>query len=872
MDNEPFPVLGFLAFALAVASLFWLRRLSKRLDRLQRLLNAERAGTDDSSFAAASTARSRPAESAEARTEVSRQPAATLRRSTGRVRQALRLGRAQNGGDGAGAQPNWMVWLGGISVALAGVFLVKYSIDQGLLTPWTRVALGTGTGFAMHALAEWLPGRTGRRHPAFSALAAAGSVTLCAAALAALHLYELIPPLAAFGFLAWVSLATTSLALRHGPVFAALGMIGSYAVPLLVGGESGRIVGVLIYTLLVSATVLLVIRYIYRSWLWWGMLAGSVFWWLVSLSGDHADGYRGFYLALLAGAIVWLPSIDWRREAESGRATGVAIRSGWQLLVGTGSGFPAGIEAGIRSALVALTVGQGISIAIEPFSAIAAVSWTPLVVVLFLAGRYRKRCAALAWVSLAVHSAAWVSTALEIQDFRILWAASPPDAQAGLPVFAACIASIYTALSCWNARSRSSVALWASLAAASPVCWLAIAFAVATDRTHSWEWTFVSAVLGLLYWLVGRRLFREGRYSIASWTVLGLSGAYSLAAAMAFREAGLTLALAIQAIPLAWLAVRHGASNVEWIAKGVLAAVVVRLTFNPWLPAYAEGSYWIWWTYGGATLSSFVASRFAISLPRLQRWIEAVAAQLLVLTCWAVTRDLLYGGELFASKYGLQEAAINTAVWGGLGLAYHWRSRVSQHVAVVYRWASRAVLSMSLANYGGILLILNPLWGKEAVGETQIWNLLLLAYGAPVVLAYLASRYCEPIGARLAGKVAPLALFVFVSLEIRHLWQGALDLALPTADGEMATYSIVWLCMAVGAIIAGGMRFGPGVYRAGMALLLLTTCKVFVVDMSGLTGLLRAGSFMGLGLSLLGLAYLHQRLGRVNTAPDARNS
>ena len=152
---------------------------------------------------------------------------------------------------------------------------------------------------------------------------------------------------------------------------------------------------------------------------------------------------------------------------------------------------------------------------------------------------------------------------------------------------------------------------------------------------------------------------------------------------------------------------------------------------------------------------------------------------------------------------------------------------------------------MSLANYGGVLLILNPLWGAEAVGETRVWNLLLLAYGAPVILAYLASRHYEPFGARLPGKVAPLALFVFVCLEIRHLWQGALDLALPTGEGEMATYSVVWLCMAVGAILAGGMRFGPGVYRAGMALLLLTTCKVFLVDMSGLTGLLAPGASPG---------------------------
>ena len=36
--------------------------------------------------------------------------------------------------------------------------------------------------------------------------------------------------------------------------------------------------------------------------------------------------------------------------------------------------------------------------------------------------------------------------------------------------------------------------------------------------------------------------------------------------------------------------------------------------------------------------------------------------------------------------------------------------------------------------------------------------------------------------------------------------------------------------------------------------------KIFLIDMSGLQGLWRVASFMGLGLSLLGLAWLHQRM------------
>jgi hypothetical protein len=35
---------------------------------------------------------------------------------------------------------NWLVWLGGVALALGGAFLVKLSIDYGLLIPGVRVA------------------------------------------------------------------------------------------------------------------------------------------------------------------------------------------------------------------------------------------------------------------------------------------------------------------------------------------------------------------------------------------------------------------------------------------------------------------------------------------------------------------------------------------------------------------------------------------------------------------------------------------------------------------------------------------------------------------------------------------------------------
>jgi uncharacterized membrane protein len=47
---------------------------------------------------------------------------------------------------------------------------------------------------------------------------------------------------------------------------------------------------------------------------------------------------------------------------------------------------------------------------------------------------------------------------------------------------------------------------------------------------------------------------------------------------------------------------------------------------------------------------------------------------------------------------------------------------------------------------------------------------------------------------------------------------------------------------------------------ASAAVVLLTVAKVFLVDMADLTGVWRALSFIGLGLVLVGIGLLYQRL------------
>ena len=50
---------------------------------------------------------------------------------------------------------SWVVWIGGLALALGGIFLVQYSIEAGLIGPKVRIFLGGLLATALIAAGEW---------------------------------------------------------------------------------------------------------------------------------------------------------------------------------------------------------------------------------------------------------------------------------------------------------------------------------------------------------------------------------------------------------------------------------------------------------------------------------------------------------------------------------------------------------------------------------------------------------------------------------------------------------------------------------------------------------------------------------------------
>jgi uncharacterized membrane protein len=77
---------------------------------------------------------------------------------------------------------------------------------------------------------------------------------------------------------------------------------------------------------------------------------------------------------------------------------------------------------------------------------------------------------------------------------------------------------------------------------------------------------------------------------------------------------------------------------------------------------------------------------------------------------------------------------------------------------------------------------------------------------------------------------------------------------------EQYTYSIAYLAFGV-ALLAAGVIFNSQRARLASAVVIaLTILKAFLIDMSTLTGVYRALSFMCLGLVLVAIGWLYQRI------------
>lgn len=161
----------------------------------------------------------------------------------------------------------------------------------------------------------------------------------------------------------------------------------------------------------------------------------------------------------------------------------------------------------------------------------------------------------------------------------------------------------------------------------------------------------------------------------------------------------------------------------------------------------------------------------------------------------------------------------------------------------------------------------SPWWGpiNRALDSNAAAALLIGLHvaGAGLLLMLANDR---PLG-RAAQVLAALQVAILVTLGVRMAFRG-LDLAPAQAEARLETwvFSAVWALYGLAVMILGVRRHEITLRWTGLVLLLLTTTKVFLFDMARLDGVIRAASFLALGVLLIAGALAARRFGLVKTS------
>ena len=749
-------------------------------------------------------------------------------------------------------QENWMTWIGGIALAFGGIFLAKYSLDAGLLSPSLRLTLGGLFGISMITFAEYLH-RKGIVFEGFNnyipaALAGGGFISCFALMLLAYSSYGMLSPTTTFVLLATIALAASSMALRLGPLLAVIGIIGAYSVPLWVNTGSGNLAALLTYIGFVTLSAVLVAQKVNRTWLWYLLWAGHIGWYWVAMSVIKSTEFwlvGGFALLSIVGLIAMMRLGIFLRLSEYRPHS-------LKRLLSLKPDHP------LLFAII-------LPLLIKILFSMASVQWlivlVCLIVLLLFFALQNSRWDL--WQGLALIVA--VLLLVSQHNYNV-------DSNDHLFIFKnmyglglllgigfCCYglyfgARYYKRLSFHLVAALSMFALVATLYTLTPEQDLAVAYSL---------WA-------LLLLLGSGILIKRAQNAHTQWQQfsywVGANANITLCLTMLLADSGLTLALAIQVLVISYLVKRKNVPMPHWPIKALVAGVLARLTCAPWIYGTDLTFLTMHWSVVVYPLSVglfwFAAKQWQKT--QMKIWLEGAALHCLALFITTETSYQLVGHYPQFGFLSFYEQVLLSCNWLALGCVYLYRAQTAGQLGKLYK-----VAGLILSALAGLLLVStlldnNPLLTSLNVGDTPLFNWVLLMWLIPSVLALWLAKLVKPIYAQLSkivqGVAGGLAVLAINGL-IRQYWQGTnIYLDNVTSDAELYSYSIIWLALGALVVILGNLKQQLLLQKVGLGILGAVIVKVFLIDMASLTGLLKAISFIGLGLSLVGLSWLFQKL------------
>lgn len=764
---------------------------------------------------------------------------------------------------------NWFLAVAAISMALAGVFLVQYGIENGLITPFWRVVGAAVLGVILIVAGEVIRRKQGDEdalHAAHlaSTFAGAGLVALYTATIAAQQLYHMIGAELAFAEMVGISLIAIVLGWLYGPFLTMFGILGAVVSPFIVGGTSDTPELFYYYFTIISFAGLLIDAK--RRWAWvsvLGLIATHGAAWFIFSQGAGDIHYLAFALLTALGAILIPPFKLTPAHDGPGVLESLAFRHKSKEI----TEFPTRVAFGAFAASLAAVLFVALDNAgpIEMWAVVAS-----LTALFLIACVWNQNAPALTDLVPLAPLGLLAVVYLQSQSYNSLFYAfiterapeSPFPKEVSILAF---IALVMSWISFTRARqeTRGKLIWTVSIALFLPA--VLIAFEVfwrPAVQLGNGLWAAHPMIAAIAMTWFAERSLRDnaenktivGIYAISALSMI----AFSLS--LMFSQSALTLALAVLAVGTVALDRWQRLPLLGYFVKAVLAVIVWRLIADPGVPWAVEVPLW---EFHFAFLPVILCLAGAwvvqkgIERPSLQAAIESTTV-LLVAAYAALLLMRSLGSDDWETHWGLSL----TAAFALIAMAGQlYRMNTADHFPQVYAlMASIYAVSAGLM-FGLVITAYNPLHGGEVIIGPLVFDSLLLAL-APLagILASIAWKFdfLHENYRKAAAAIAAFLALSYIGLEIRHFWRGD-DLSVAGAtDPELYSYTVAMLVISVILLFVAFSRRSAMLRRIAVFGVSLTIAKVFLIDTAGLAGLMRVASFLGLGLSLAGLAWINR--------------
>ena len=780
---------------------------------------------------------------------------------------------------GAWLRDNWVYAVSALSLAFAGVFFVQYGVEKGLLPPAMRVTMAILFGLALVAAGEsirrrWGDGKASATAYLPSTFSGAGLVSMFAGVLAARQLYGLIGVEAAFAGLVAVAGLAVVLGWFYGPFLAAVGLIGAAAAPFVVGGSSEAAYWLYGYFALIAGAGLAVDAV--RRWAWVSVLAlvlGYAGGWLV-LQGTGGAGWFALLLAGLALLSVTVPALRLQPDHDGpllAEALASRGKSGWPI-------FPTRLAAG---SIIASTLGLVVLDAAVPSESVMAYVCLTLLASVLMFWSHRARALA----DLAFVPAAGFLLRLGFEglgQWPLAWEYSQSAvvlraAETAAPLTASLLlaaATVLTLIAAWRSGDAPYRAFWAAGAAlVAPLAAMVLElFWRPSEVLGAYPWALHVIALAALMALLSAGFARQDvDHRRAAYAVLSTLSLIALALFLITTKGALTLALAALVVVAAALDRRFRLPEMGLFIQAAVVVLSYRLVIDPGLIwAIDEAQTWeVPASYGGAAAGMVAGLWLLNDLDRRGAKVlleSAAAAYAALLANVIITRWLTDGrsGDWVLSHWAL---TLNAMPWLILTLAQLYRLQLGGALRWVRRGIAAVAGVLAAGGIGAAALVANPLFGlayggvEGLVYGPYVLDTLLVAYALPAALLLATLTRLSHLNRLLRMVLTAIGIALaalYAALEIRRFWRGDDLSVVGVTQAELYSYTMALMVAGAVLLYQAIARRAPGLRRAAMAVIALTVAKVFLIDAAGLSGLTRVFSFLVLGLSLAGLAWLNR--------------